>query len=383
MSIYGIFTILSIIILIHIIIFVFRDLKFIRAVEDNQDPEEVNLKELKEIPLLNIIIPAWNEGENFEKCLKSIKLLTYPKLNIIVNAGGSQQTLNIANSYKNNKKYKIIYQKKGGGKIKALNQCLPYVEEGIIYLVDADVYFTDEIILRMIYPIVNYGENVTIGGIRPLPNQKKSDLVKYLSFNYNRRFREKFERYNKKSISGANTCISFKVLKEIKSFTVRKKIAEDLSRGMDVSEKGFKIYQLSDYRARLHSYFPDKLSLFLSQRIRWNQNALFLHFKNRNIRIFKYFLGFILSIYVLISPIFLLYNISWFLLGLFIVFSYYLLKIRRLIFYRLAINKKETYSFKFFLKIVAYIYFEQLINIVTVFEFLFFRKRYKKRKNLS
>ena len=140
--------VIVLILLYHIILYFFKEQNFLNFLRKYKDPEIITIKDLKEIPLINIIVPAWNEGEMFRQCLYSITQIGYPKLKAIINAGGSENTIDIANSFKKYEYFKIIYQK-GGGKIKALNECLPHVSEGILYMVDADVYFTEEALLRI------------------------------------------------------------------------------------------------------------------------------------------------------------------------------------------------------------------------------------------
>ena len=74
-----------IVIFYQIIFYFFRDRKNIEALKKFKDPETVTLKDLKEFPLINIIIPAWKEGSLFEDCLLSITKLKYPNLKVIIN----------------------------------------------------------------------------------------------------------------------------------------------------------------------------------------------------------------------------------------------------------------------------------------------------------
>ena len=64
---------------------------------------------MKSFPLLNIFIPAWKEGEVFENCLNSITKLNYPNIKVIVNTGGSEETINIANSFKKYQNFIVLY----------------------------------------------------------------------------------------------------------------------------------------------------------------------------------------------------------------------------------------------------------------------------------
>ena len=54
-----------------------------------KDPKSLSIDDLKNIPLVNIIVPAWKEGNNFRECLSSITNLNYPNIKVIVNAGGN------------------------------------------------------------------------------------------------------------------------------------------------------------------------------------------------------------------------------------------------------------------------------------------------------
>ncbi|MEJ2294674.1 MAG: glycosyltransferase, partial [Candidatus Lokiarchaeota archaeon] len=170
---YFIISLLLLVIIYHLLSYEIRDRSYTDKVLIHKDLDTIKLEDLDHKPLVNIIIPAWKEGEEFEDLLLSITKLSYPNIKVIVNAGGNEKTINVANSYKNNPIFTIIFQEGGRsraalGKIKALNQCLDYVREGVVYLIDADCYITDDLLLRMLYPITNKNENVVIGaGIKP------------------------------------------------------------------------------------------------------------------------------------------------------------------------------------------------------------------------
>ena len=138
--------------------------------------------------MVNIIIPAWKEGEILRGCLFSITKLEYPRLQVIINAGGSEETVNIANSFKADCKFNIIYQKAGEGKVKAINDCLNHITEGIIYLIDADMYLTDKIFLSTIYEVINKHKEIVVARDKPHESIKNKDLVKYICINRNFKF---------------------------------------------------------------------------------------------------------------------------------------------------------------------------------------------------
>ena len=93
------------------------------------------------------------------------------------------ETMEIANTFRKYENFIILHQKGGSeraetGKIRALNECFSYLNEGISYFIDADCFITDDLLLRMIHPITNLNEKVVIGGgMRPLISQQGIDLA--------------------------------------------------------------------------------------------------------------------------------------------------------------------------------------------------------------
>lgn len=363
----------------HILLHFLRDRKYIKALKKYKDPQMINLEDLKDVPLVNILVPAWKEGKLFEDCLSSINNLKYPNLKIIMNAGGNEETIKIANSFKANKKYTILKQGPGG-KMKALNECLNHVIEGIIYSIDADVILTDEILLRMIYPIVNENENVTAGGVRPLASQANKTIVKYVLINRCDNFKYKFSRYRKNMISGPNSCFKYDVVKAIGKFPDDSLFpASDRFRATIITSKGFKIYWLSDYRGYIYTKYPNSVKEYFFQEFRWRKNALTnLHQKDRKKIIIKFIFLFLISLYILIFPLLLFINFQFVLIDLMIITSIFYKKIRKYIFLRSTVDEELYVKFgvKFFFYLLLYIYIDVILTIYLGFDSIFGKKSY-------
>ena len=384
-SIYnGFIFLLLIVIGYHIIIFFIRDRKYINAFNEYRDPEFVSINDLEEIPLINFIIPAWKEEKTLKECLSSILNLKYPKVRVILNAGGKKETIQIANSFSKYENFKILEQKLGG-KLKAINECFPYVSEGCIYLIDADVVISDEILLRMLLPITNYKEFVVVGHSRPLKSQLKSDLVKYLFITQNLFFRMKFSRYGFNMVSGPNTLLKYEVIKAIDRFSVDSIYSVEISQGRDIISKGFKIYSLTECRGKIFIHLPNKIKIWIKQKIRWTENSIVFQYKHNKIKLLNFIILFLLSLYLIIFPILFYFHIGFLLIAILIFFSLYLKKIRRIMYYRFTTKKENLLKLNvgFFFKIAFYIYIEVLINVYVFFEMMLFgSKGLKKRKNL-
>ncbi|MFX1420593.1 MAG: glycosyltransferase, partial [Promethearchaeota archaeon] len=271
------------------------------------DVDVVMINQLNEIPLISIIIPAWKENENLKLCLNAINQLSYPKLNVIVNAGGSKETIQIAENFRNNPKFTIIHQKEGEGKIKAINDCLTYIEEGLVYLIDADILLNDDVLLKMVYQITNKSQNGVVSEIKPHHSQFKKSIVKYNYINRNLRFRHRFARYLIRG-TGPNTLLNYSVIKSIGKFTEKKLSDDGRSLGLDIFSKGYKIFHLVDTRVDCLTY-PINIKKYCSQNIRWLENSLISYNRNKFLRFIKFFIFVIFQLYLLIFPFFLFLHI--------------------------------------------------------------------------
>lgn len=382
-SIYFIIFLLLFIFSYHILLFFIRNLKYIKSFKEIDVSKDNKLKDLTEVPLVNIVIPAWKEREIFKGCLLAITKLTYPKLKVIVNAGGEEETIRIAESFKKFEYFNIIYQKEGGGKIKAINDCLSFIIGGVILLIDSDIYLRDEDLFKMLSVIVNKNENVVISMLKPHISQIHKNIVRYLLINRNALFRKFFSQYNQNSISQC-TMLRLIVIKTVGKFTEKRLIGDGESIGLDILKKNFKIYQLKSHVQSFN--YPDNIKDYISQNIRWIQNSYFNKIKTPKKHFLNFFLLTIVSLYLLIFPFIIFFNLYLFLFGIFLLVNTYLKKIRKILFFKKTSDKK--YYGKngtwFYFTILFYIYIDVLITIYTFFEILFMGdKKFRKRKNIK
>lgn len=356
-----------------------------------KDPEEIVISDFKSLPLVNIIIPAWKEGELFKNLLFSITKLSYPNIKVITNAGGNEETLQIAHSFKNVDNFVILHQKGGSdrpslGKIKAINECLDYVSHGIIYFIDADSNLNDDIFLRMIHPIINLNEDVVMGGVRPLKSQVKKPLVKYLQFDRFKIFSKDFKRhFQGRVITGQNFCLNYNVLESIGKFTYQKLIPTDGLMGRDIYSKGFQAYRLVDFRHRIYVDYSDSLKEYFHQRLVWNENFLYSNMKRHNIlNLIKFLFLWSISTYSLIFLILIIFDIRFLFPGVLILFTTYFKKIRRIITFTKTIDKRyyDSYNIPFFFYLIFFILFDFIINSYVLFHFFYFSRKLKRVQDI-
>jgi len=87
-------------------------------------------------PTLSVLVPAYNEEKVIARTIEGLLDTNYPDKEIIViDDGSSDDTLKIANRYKNQVK---VLHKENGGKASALNHGIAFTKGEIVAVVDAD-----------------------------------------------------------------------------------------------------------------------------------------------------------------------------------------------------------------------------------------------------
>lgn len=149
-----------------------------RALADQLRAERGPIPALGRAPRVSALVAAWNEAEHVDAHLQSFLALAYPNIELVICAGGVDDTLARARRYVGERVI-VFEQQAGEGKQRALARCYERAGGELIYLTDADCRFDDEALARLLAPIVDEGEQVTTGGIRPLEHQFDQLLPRY------------------------------------------------------------------------------------------------------------------------------------------------------------------------------------------------------------
>src|SRR3989344_2473890 len=82
--------------------------------------DKIKNPDLKKKPVVSVIVPAYNESKNIEKCIRSLLNLNYDKNKldiIVVDDGSKDNTYEVADKFK---KYGVrVFRKENGGKASA------------------------------------------------------------------------------------------------------------------------------------------------------------------------------------------------------------------------------------------------------------------------
>ena len=111
----------------------------------------LGVREIKELPPISILVPAYNEGRVLERALTSLMQLEYPEYEVLViDDGSTDDTLAIASEWEGRRgpgHFRVI-TKPNGGKATALNAGIDHSSHPLILCMDADSYLEPRALLK-------------------------------------------------------------------------------------------------------------------------------------------------------------------------------------------------------------------------------------------
>lgn len=120
-----------------------------------------------DLPVVSVLVAAWNEAEMIEQHIESFLFLRYPRKELVLCAGGEDGTFEIARRHAG-EGVAVLEQQAGEGKQGALQRCWAQANGEILFLTDADVLLDDASFLRTLAPVAAEGEDVATGLSQPL-----------------------------------------------------------------------------------------------------------------------------------------------------------------------------------------------------------------------
>ncbi len=128
------------------------------------------LAEWPGLPLVSILVAAWNEAKLIDRHIQSFQCLRYPCKELVLCAGGPDGTFELA-SRSAVEGIIVLEQRSGEGKQQALARAFGQTQGEIIFLTDADCLLTDESFERTLWPVAAGFEQVATGSLRPFDEQ--------------------------------------------------------------------------------------------------------------------------------------------------------------------------------------------------------------------
>lgn len=246
--------------------------------------------------LVSIIIPAFNEEKNIDKCLRSIKKLDIPKDQyevIVVDNGSTDKTVEIAESFG----AQVFTKPKIN--ISSLRNFGTSIARGDIFaFIDADCvldrYWLTEALKELeIEEIGATGSNCRLKG-------NGTWISKAWEFNK----RSKLQRCDVDWIQSANLIIKRKCFEDVGGFDDRLSVCEDSDICYRIKDKGYTIIS-NPAICSYHLRFTETLGSFFKNELWHGKDVLKLFFISKNKKMYIKILGLTVFFLINLSVIFI------------------------------------------------------------------------------
>jgi cellulose synthase/poly-beta-1,6-N-acetylglucosamine synthase-like glycosyltransferase len=224
------------------------------------------------VPVVSIVIPAYNESRYIKTSLESVLGLNYPKNKteiIIVDDGSTDNTMKIAKGYE--KRGVKVFTKTNEGKAAALNFGIKKARGELIVTMDADSYLSPNCLNEML-PL--FGEDVA--AVTAAVKIKASDSwikefqrVEYLLILFSRKLLSYIDCVP--VTPGPFSIFRKSALEAVGGFDERN-LVEDQEIALRLQSHHYRI--ASSMSAEVYTEPPETIGNFLKQRIRWQRGGL-------------------------------------------------------------------------------------------------------------
>lgn len=245
-------------------------------------------KSFKELPMVSILVPVYNEGTNVKLTINSLKKVDYPKDKleiIILNDGSSDNTAEMVRKHINRSTMVFVDNKKNKGKAATLNQGIMLAKGEFVGTMDGDSEVSPDIVKKTI----PYFRNEKIGAVTVTVEVKnpKSFLQKIVEIEYVIGLSlalKALSFFNAVHVTPGPFSIYRKsVLKEIGMFD-EKNITEDLEIAYRIHKHGYRITNCTTTKVK--TITPQDFKTLYVQRKRWYTGSLLTLWKHKNL-VFK------------------------------------------------------------------------------------------------
>lgn len=272
-----------------------------------------------ELPLVSILIPAYNEEVSIEKALVSCLEQTYPYLEVIVvNDGSTDNTCEIISSFRK-KHFLYLLQKKinfkivnqpNQGKARALNNGLLQAKGDFVVTIDADSYIHAHAIEKIMSYFSSEKIGAVAGNVVAISNHSILGYLQKMEYELG----IYFIRNSQGSLG--DVIVTPGALSAYRKIAVRKfeegTITEDFDSSIRVLERGYEIVMAPN--AICYTQVPLTIQDLIKQRVRWQQGGLevfakhIFHQKRLSVSLEWLFL-FLFGFYALFNKVLALFTI--------------------------------------------------------------------------
>lgn len=224
---------------------------------------------LPRTPKVSVLVAAWNEQKHIDAHIRSFLALEYPNIELIVCAGGQDETLTIAQRFAGPKVI-VLEQQPGEGKQRALARCLAHAGGDIMYLTDADCLFDEDALTRILAPLINENEQAATGASRPFDAQLVKALPAYL-WAADAVSNAHAPAYSE-GLLGRNTALTHAAIEQIGGLDFVARTGTDYQLAKRLVGAGVAIRHVS--ASVVPSEYPETLGAYRRKQSRWLRNLL-------------------------------------------------------------------------------------------------------------
>ncbi len=246
------------------------------------------LANIRQAPLVSVIVPAYNEEVNAVSSLNNLLQTDYPNFEIIfIDDGSKDNTFNkVSSAFANNAKVKVL-TKPNGGKASALNYGIMRSSADYVICIDADTKLLPNAVSKLMmhfYPTPEGRAEIgAVAGNVKVGNQvnllTKWQAIEYVSSqNFDRKA---FAYLNAITVvPGAIGAFRKQALEDAGGFTTDT-LAEDCDLTIRILRCGYSVENEAKAIAMTES--PETLKMFFKQRFRWSYGVMQTFWKNRDV----------------------------------------------------------------------------------------------------
>jgi cellulose synthase/poly-beta-1,6-N-acetylglucosamine synthase-like glycosyltransferase len=219
------------------------------------------------LPLVTALVAAWNEAAQIQPLIESFLNLRYPHKQLVLVAGGEDGTFTLARRCAGSQ-VRVLEQRCGEGKQRALRRAFDLATGEIIYLTDADCRFDNASFERMIWPIAAYNEQVVTGASRPYPADLKNPFIvnQYASQIYASYYTSRYAT----GILGRNCAVLSDLLARSRALDLPAATGTDYVLAQALVQSGARIRH--EPASQVVTRYPGRIGAYLRQQRRWLLN---------------------------------------------------------------------------------------------------------------
>ncbi len=222
-------------------------------------------------PSVTFLVGAWNAEEDIREFIESFQSLRLGQKQLVLVAGGSDNTFHVASS-EASENIIVIEQLKGEGKQKALAKGLTCATGDLVYLTDIDCRLTEKAVYPLVQYVTDHPNEVATGRVRPLGIQQSQNFVLMQWA-----IRQKSDAPDGASvggIDGRNAVVARKILEKSQVFAVSAPSGTDYTLAKELLQRGWSIRQIAT--SEMETEFPPNFRVYVRKQARWLRNVVVL-----------------------------------------------------------------------------------------------------------